>query len=118
MGLLELLVEDDVFAGKLERRRQEIILIRFLIILFIESPFELLEIFVEHVLPAEFEPPSKVIDPHMRHDAMLLKRPIYLLLLAPDDVPIIVPGLLPLSAHKPIVDAVLEGRFESYGGAE
>ena len=118
LRLLELFVEDDVFAGQLEGGRQEVVLIGLLVILLIESAFELLEVLVEHVLPAEFEPPSEVVDPHVRHDTMLLEHPVHLLLLAPDDVPVIVPGLPPLTTHEAVVDAVLEGSLELYGRAE
>lgn len=59
-----------------------------------------------------------MVDPHVRHDAMLLEHPVYLLLLAPDDVPIVVPGLLPLTTREAVVYAVLEGGLELYGRAE
>lgn len=119
MRALELLVKDDVFAGQLEGRRQEVILIRLLlVILLVEVTFELLEILIEHVLPAQFIPSSEMVDLHMRQDPMLLKHPVYLLLLAPNDVPVIVPGLLPLAVHERIVDAVFEGCFELYAAAE
>lgn len=119
MRALELLVKDDVFAGQLEGRRQEVILIRLLlVILLVEVTFELLEILIEHVLPAQFIPSSEMVDLHMRQDPMLLKHPVYLLLLAPNDVPVIVPGLLPLAVHERIVDAVFEGGFELYAAAE
>ena len=39
-----------------------------------------------------------MIDLHVGEDAMLFEDPIYLLLLAPHEIPIIVPGLLPVSA--------------------
>lgn len=84
----------------------------------IKVAFELLKILVKHVLPAKFIPPSKMIDLHMWQDAMLLKHPVYLLLLAPDDVPVIVPGLLPLSVHEAIVDAVFESCLELDAAAE
>ena len=119
LGALELLVKDDVFAGQLKGGRQEVILIRLLlVILLIEVTFELLEILIEHVLPAKFIPPSEMVDLHVRQDPMLLKHPVYLLLLAPDDVPVIVPRLLPLAVHEPVVDAVLEGGLELYAAAE
>lgn len=41
LRLLELFVEDDVFAGQLEGGRQEVVLVGFLVILLVESPFEL-----------------------------------------------------------------------------
>jgi hypothetical protein len=59
-----------------------------------------------------------VIDFHVRQNAMLLEDPVDLLLLAPDDVPVVVPGLLPLSIDKPIVDAVFKSGFEFYTAAE
>lgn len=59
-----------------------------------------------------------MVDPHVRHDAMLLEHPVHLLLLAPDDVPVILPGLPPLAPHEAVVDAVLEGRLELDGRAE
>jgi hypothetical protein len=58
-----------------------------------------------------------MIDLHIGQDAMLLEDPIYLLLLAPHQIPIIIPGLLPLPTHQAIVDAVLEGSFKLDGGS-
>ena len=43
---------------------------------------------------------------------MLFEHPIHLLLLAPDDVPVIVPRLLPLPVHETVVYAVLESGLE------
>jgi hypothetical protein len=49
-----------------------------------------------------------VVDPHVREDTVLFEDPINLFLFAPDDVPIIVPSLPPLSVLERIVDAILE----------
>ena len=59
-----------------------------------------------------------MVDAHVGHDAMLLEHPLHLLLLAPDDVPVILPRLPPLSPREPVVDAVLEGGLEFDGRAE
>lgn len=59
-----------------------------------------------------------MVDLHVRQDPMLLKHPVYLLLFAPDYVPVIVPCLLPLAVHEPIVNAVFEGCFKLYAAAE
>ena len=48
---------------------------------------------------------------------MFLENPVYLLFFAPDDIPIVVPGLSPLSTAAGIVDAVFEGSFEFDVGA-
>ena len=46
----EILVEDDILAGKEEGGWEEVILIwLFFIILFIESSFVFFEIFIEHI---------------------------------------------------------------------
>jgi len=43
---------------------------------------------------------------------MFLKNPVNLFLFAPDDVPIIIPSLLPLAIVKAIVYTVFERSFE------
>jgi len=45
---------------------------------------------------------------------MLFKYPINLLFFTPDNIPIIVPCLLPLSILKRIVDTIFKGCFEFY----
>jgi hypothetical protein len=82
--------------------------------LFVESAFVFLEVFVEHVLAAEFVPAAEVVDFHVGEDAIFLEDPVDLFLLAPDDIPIVVPGLFPLPVHEGVVDCVLEGGFELY----
>lgn len=54
----------------------------------------------------------------MGKDAVLFEHPIYLFLLAPDDVPVIVPCLLPLTVEETVVNAVLEGGLELYAAAD
>lgn len=109
MCSFELLVEDDVLAGEEVGRGQEVVLIRLLfIILFIECSLVLFQVFIEHVLAAELVPAAIVVDPHVREDAVLLENPVDLLLLAPDNIPVVVPGLLPLTILETIVDAVFE----------
>jgi hypothetical protein len=49
--------------------------------------------------------------------AVLLVDPVDLLLLAPDEVPVVALGLLPFAVHKPAVHAVTERRLELYVGA-
>ncbi|MCB0368661.1 MAG: hypothetical protein KDD45_04235 [Bdellovibrionales bacterium] len=39
---------------------------------------------------------------------MFFEYPIYLFFFAPDDVPVIIPGLLPLSILKSFIDCVFE----------
>ena len=113
----ELLVEDDVLAGEEVGRGQEVVLIRLLfIILFIECSLVLFQVFIEHVLAAELVPAAIVVDPHVREDAVLLENPVDLLLLAPDNIPVVVPGLLPLTILETIVDAVFEWGLEFYIG--
>jgi hypothetical protein len=80
--------------------------------LFIESAFVLLEIFVEHIFAAEFVPASEVVDFHVWEYAMFFEYPVYLFFLAPDHVPVIVPGLSPLAVGECIEDCVLERGFE------
>ena len=58
-----------------------------------------------------------MVDLHVGEDAMLFKDPVYLLLLAPHQIPIIVPGLLPFPADQSVVDAVFEGGFKLDGGS-
>ncbi len=58
-----------------------------------------------------------MVDFHVRQDAVFFKNPVNLLLLAPNDVPVIVPTLLPLPVNKTVVYAVLESGFELYVGA-
>ena len=113
LGLLELLVEDDVFTGEQEGRRQEIILVwLLLVVLLVEGPLEFFEVFVEHVLTTELVPASEVVDLHVGKDAVLLEDPVDLLFLAPDDIPVIVPALPPLSVLEGIVNAVFERCLE------
>jgi hypothetical protein len=109
----ELLVKDNVFTGELESGRQEIVFLRLLfVVLLIKVPFELLEVLIEHVFAAEFVPASEMIDPHVREDTVLLEHPVYLLLFAPDNVPVVVPRLLPLAVDETVVHAVFKGGFE------
>lgn len=115
LGAFELLVEDDVFAGELEGGGEEVVLIGLLlVVLLVESAFVLLEVLVEHILAAEFVPAAEVVDAHVGQDAVLLEHPVHLLLLAPNHVPVLLPRLLPLPTHEPVVHAVLERRLELY----
>mgnify|MGYP007009300325 FL=1 len=53
MGSLELLVEDNVLTGEEKGGGQEVVLVGLLlIVLLVEAPLELFEVFVEHVLAA------------------------------------------------------------------
>jgi len=118
LGTLELLVEDDILAGKQECGGQEVVLIRlFLVVLLVECSLIFLQVFVEHVLSAELVPASEMVDLHMRQYAMLFKDPVDLFLLAPDSIPVLVPGLLPLSVLEGIIDAVFEGGLKLDVGA-
>lgn len=49
---------------------------------------------------------------------MFLEHPIYLFFFAPDNVPVVIPGLLPLSVDEAVVYAVLEGGLELYAASE
>ena len=49
---------------------------------------------------------------------MPLKYPVYLFLLAPNNIPVVLPCLLPLSIYESIVDTVFESGFEFYAGPE
>lgn len=119
LRLLELLIEDDVLAGELESGREEVVLIGLLlVILLIQSTFELLQVLVEHVLAAELVPTSEVIDAHVGQDAVLLEHPVHLFLLAPDYVPVVIPRLLPLPVDETVVYAVLECCLELYARTE
>ena len=53
-----------------------------------------------------------MVDLHVREYAVLLEYPVNLLFLAPDHVPVVIPGLLPLAVVEPIVDAVFKSGFE------
>ncbi len=117
MGLLKFLIKDDVFAGELEGGGEEVVFVGLLlVVLLVEIPLELLEVFIEHVLAAELVPSSEVVDFHVGQYAMPLEYPVHLFLLAPDDIPVVVPSLLPLSIDEPIVDAVFESGFEFDAG--
>jgi hypothetical protein len=48
--------------------------------------------------------------------AIFLEYPIDLLLFTPDDIPVIVPSLLPLTVDEAVVDCVFKGCFELDGG--
>lgn len=64
--LLEFFRKYDVLAGEEIGGRQEVIFARLLfIILFVEASLIFLQVLVEHVLPAELVPPSKMVDPHV-----------------------------------------------------
>ena len=113
MGLLKFLIKDDVFAGELEGGGEEVVFVGLLlVVLLVEVPLELLEVFIEHVLAAELVPSSEVVYLHVGQDAVPLEYPVHLFLLAPDYIPVVVPSLLPLSIDEPIVDAVFESSFE------
>jgi hypothetical protein len=50
--------------------------------------------------------------------AMFFKNPIDLFLLAPHDVPVVIPSLFPLSVGHAVVCTIFESSFEFYVGAE
>lgn len=109
----ELLVKNDVFAGKEVGRRQKIVLIRLrAVALLVKGPFVLFEVFAEHVLSTEFAPTSEVVDPAALGEAVLLEDPIDLLFFAPHDVPIVGISFFPLSIVECPVDAVAKGSLE------
>lgn len=58
-----------------------------------------------------------MVDLHVGEDAMFFEDPVYLFLFAPHEIPVVVPGLLPLSADEAVVDAVFEGGFKLEGGS-
>jgi len=49
---------------------------------------------------------------HMGKNTMLFVNPIYLLLLAPNYIPVSLPSLFPLPANKTIIYCIFEGGFE------
>jgi hypothetical protein len=109
----ELLVEYDVFAGQEVGRRQKIVLTRLnTISLLVKSPFELFEVFAEHILSAEFAPTSKMVDSASLSKPVLFENPVDLLLFAPHDVPIVAISFLPLSIVECPVDAVAKRCLE------
>lgn len=113
--LFELLGEYYVFARQEVSGRQEVIFARLLfIILFVETSFVFLQVFVKHVLPTQLVPPSKVIDLHRGQYPVPFKNPVHLLFLAPHHVPIITISLLPLSTHQTRIHAIFECCFEFY----
>ena len=57
-------------------------------------------------------PTSEMVDAHMWKDTVSLENPIDLFFFAPDDIPIIIPGLFPLSTGKGIIDTVFKGSLE------
>lgn len=118
LGFLELLEEDDVLTGEQEGGREEVVLVGLLlIVLLVEPSLVLLEVLIEHVLPAELVPTAEVVDPHMGQHAMLLEHPVDLFLLAPHDCPVVVPGLPPLPARHPLQHRILEGSLETDVGS-
>jgi hypothetical protein len=48
----------------------------------------------------------------MGKNTMLFVNPIYLLLLAPNYIPVSLPSLFPLPANKTIIYCIFEGGFE------
>lgn len=66
LGLFELLVEDDIFARKLEGGREKVVLVGlFLVVLLVEVALELLQVLIQHVFAAELVPSSEMIDLHV-----------------------------------------------------
>lgn len=115
LGLLELLVEDHVFTRQQERRWQEVVLVRLLlVVLLVQSSLVLLQVLVQHVFPAQLEPASEVVDAHVGQDTMFFEDPVDLFLLTPDDVPVVVPGLPPFPVLESFVHCVLERSLELY----
>ena len=118
MRAFKLLEKDDVFAWEVEGGRKEVVLVTFfLVVLLIESTLVLFEVFVELILATQLLPSPEMVDLHMRQHPVPLENPVYLLLLAPYQVPVIIPCLLPLAVAQRIVDAVLKSCFEFDVGA-
>lgn len=80
----ELLTQDHVLARQEIGRWQKIVLARLLfVILFIESSFIFFKIFIKHVFAAQFIPPPKMINSHIKQHSILLEDPINLLFFTP-----------------------------------
>jgi len=54
----------------------------------------------------------------MWQNSVFLEDPIYLLLFAPNYVPIVIPSLFPLSVCEPIIDCIFESGFKLDVAAE
>ena len=109
----EFLEEDHILTGHEEGRGQEVVLVGLgAVALLVQRPFELLEVFAEHILAAEFGPAAEVVDFGALLESVLLENPVDLFLLAPHHVPVVGIGLAPLAVVEAFVDAVAEGGFE------
>lgn len=118
MESFELLIEDDVLAGEEEGRGEEVILVGlFAVALLFEVPFEFFEVFIEHVLPAEFGPASEVVDFGVGVESVFFEDPVDLLFFAPHNIPIIGVDFLPVACGHGLVDGVSEGGFKLDKGA-
>ena len=107
MLTFELFVEDDVFAGKEESWREEVVLSRLVAIsLLIEGAFELFQVFAEHIFSTQLSPSSEVVDFGSRLEPELFEDPVDLLFFAPHDVPVISISLFPLAVVERTKDAV------------
>lgn len=118
-SLFELLEEDHVLTGHEIRNGEEVVLAAFLhVALLLQVPLELFEILVEHILAAELVVAPEVVNSAGRCHAVLLVNPVDLLLLAPNQIPVVALSLAPLSVEQPAENAVAKGRLELDVGAE
>ena len=78
----------------------------------LEISFKLFQVFIEHVLPAEFSPSSEVVHFGLRLESVFFENPVNLLFFAPHNIPIIAIDFLPLSVGDRFVHTVPEGSFE------
>ena len=88
-----------------------------MVALLLEVPLELFQVFIESVFAAELHPVFEVVDLGGRLHPVLLVDPVYLLLLAPHEIPIITFGLLPLPVEESLVHTVPERSLEFDVGA-
>lgn len=76
--------------------------------MFFKITLEPFEVFIEHVFSTEFVPAPEMIDFHSWEYSGFLKDPVYLLLIAPHDIPVIIIGLFPLPAVESLGYAIPE----------
>ena len=102
----------------MESGREEVVLVALLlVVLLVQSSLVFFQVFVELVLAAQLVPPSEMVDFHVGEHSVPLEHPVDLFLLAPDEVPVIIPGLSPLPVGQCVVDTVLKTGFELNVGA-
>ena len=85
--------------------------------LLLEHALVLLQVFAEHILAAQFCVSSEVVDSWSWRHSILLKYPVDLLFLAPQDIPVVTIRLPPLSIVEPLIDTVPEASSELDGVA-